>query len=258
MARRTILIMTVTMWIFLIVMFSLFGAEQLNRYRLWRAIEHEDLAYIENYARRGKDLNIRHLISRETPLLYAMKLRKKEIYRILLNAGADPNAGHRTGPTLVHYAATEADPFWLRLALEAKGDPNQFDPRRGSYPLTYTLYRERLDNIKLLLEFGADINAPDRYGRTPLTLASDGAKFEIVYFLLEQGADYAMVTHPGFTFFDSFRNKTPEFYEKRDAEWGAWCRKAREWLRERGADPDKARWDGEKWVFDDQPVDQQP
>ena len=77
MANRIMLVMTVGMWIFLIVMFSLFGAEQLNRHRLWRAIENEDLAYIENYARRGKDLNVRHLFSRETALLYAIVVSKK-------------------------------------------------------------------------------------------------------------------------------------------------------------------------------------
>ena len=46
MANRIMSVMTIGAWIFLIVMFSLFGAEQLNRYRLWRAIENEDLAYI--------------------------------------------------------------------------------------------------------------------------------------------------------------------------------------------------------------------
>jgi uncharacterized protein len=226
-------------WIFLIIMFSLFGAEQLNRYRLWRAIENEDLAYIDNYARRGKDLNVRHLISRETPLLYAIVVSKKEAYRRLLDLGADPNFGFRRGPTIVHMSAHEKDPYWLDLALRAGGDPNLKDPRRGSYPIAYAIFGGGFDNVKLLAQYGADLNSVDRHGRTPLTLAASAAEFEVLYYLLENGADYLKVTQPGYMFFNTFRDKTPEFYEKRKAEWGAWCRKAREWLRERGADPDK-------------------
>ena len=252
--RRIVLAMIVATWIFLIVMFSLFGAEQLNRYRLWRAIENDNLGYIEDYARRGKDLNIRHLISRETPLLYAIVASKKEGYRRLLDLGADVNFGAQFGPTVIHITADEADCYWLRLALQAGGDPNQLDPRRGSNPLAYAMFEGRVENVKLLCEYGADLNAPDRYGRTPLTLASDAARFEIICYLLEQGADYLKFTRLGFTFLESFKDKRPEYYEDRDAERARWCRKAREWLRERGVDPDQARWDGEKWVFDDQQV----
>ena len=258
MANRIMLVMTIGMWIFFIVMFSLFGAEQLNRYRLWRAIENEDLVYIENYARRGKDLNIRHLISRDTPLLYAIVVSKKEAYRRLLDLGADPNFIPRGSSIVVHRAAYMEDPYWLDLALRAGGDPNLKEPRRGVYPIAHAIFDGGLDNVRLLAQYGADLNSVDRHGRTPLMLAASTAEFEVLYFLLENGADYMKVTKPGYMFFDEFSGRRPEFYEKRDAQWGAWCRKAREWLRERGADPDKARWDGEKWVFDDEPVEQLP
>jgi uncharacterized protein len=235
----------------LIVMLLVWGTRQWAIFRLWDAIEQADLAYVEYYAEKGRDLNIRPLVSGEAPLFYALRQRKRDSYRALLELGADPNASSRGGQTVIHFAASEPDSYWLSLALEFGGDPNLFNQRWGSFPLAFAIeFEGRLDNVKLLCESGADIDVPDRYGRTPLTLASDAAEFEILYYLLEQGADYRKVTRPGFTFFDSFRQKTPEVYERSSPENAKWCRAAREWLKERGADPDRARWDGRKWVFE--------
>jgi ankyrin repeat protein len=240
-----------TLFLIVLAIISLVWASyELAIFRLWNAIEREQLSYIQDYAQKGKDLNRRHLITGETALFYAMKENKRNSFQTLLDCGANPNGIARGGKTVVHFAANEPDSFWLDLVLRAGGDPNLYDSRRGSFPLAYAMFEGRLNNVKLLCESGADIDAPDRYGRTPLTLASDAAEFEILYYLLEQGADYRKVTQPGFTFFDSFRQKTPEVYQRSSPENAQWCRAARKWLKERDADPDRARWDGRKWVFD--------
>jgi hypothetical protein len=43
--------------------------------------------------------------------------------------------------------------------------------------------------VKLLIEFGADINAKDVIGSTPLMLATSSSNLEIVKLLLEVGVD---------------------------------------------------------------------
>ena len=49
--------------------------------------------------------------------------------------------------------------------------------------------RGDFEAVKLLLENGADINNPDRYGRTALLWASRHGHLEVVKLLLENGAD---------------------------------------------------------------------
>ena len=54
------------------------------------------------------------------------------------------------------------------------------------------LKRNRLDLVKLFISYGADPNARSgskSHGRTALHLASENHNFEIVEFLIEQGAD---------------------------------------------------------------------
>ena len=46
-----------------------------------------------------------------------------------------------------------------------------------------------LDQVKDLVEHGADVNAKDKEGDTPLHLAANWGRKEVVEYLVEQGAD---------------------------------------------------------------------
>ena len=48
---------------------------------------------------------------------------------------------------------------------------------------------ERLDVIKLLVDLGADVNAADDYGITPLMAAANLGEVSIIQFLIDRGAD---------------------------------------------------------------------
>jgi len=96
--------------------------------------------------------------------LAAAALRLDEA-RLLLRAGADPNAANRRGATPLHYAC---------------------DPRPKSAVAWSRESQARL--IRLLAEHGADLERPDRGGATPLHRAVRARSPEAVGQLLALGA----------------------------------------------------------------------
>ena len=111
----------------------------------------------------------------DTPLHVAAAGYRVEIARLLLAAGADPNAAgnhRRSGP--LHYAAD--------------GSPDR-DAKR------------QVAMIRLLLDAGADVHAPDKNGATPLHRAVRTRCVEAVKCLLDAGADATVRNKPGSTAF---------------------------------------------------------
>ncbi|MCA9280390.1 MAG: ankyrin repeat domain-containing protein, partial [Phycisphaerales bacterium] len=101
-----------------------------------------------------------------TPLVYVFFERgSKEGFEYLLEQGADSNILYDSGKAMIHLAASHArDSDWLRLCLEHDGDPNlrsgigNFDIALGQTPLYDAVLSENLENMELLVEYGADVN----------------------------------------------------------------------------------------------------
>ena len=85
-------------------------------------------------------------------------------------------------------ALNRDEPRRLLSALQTGSDPNERD-ERGRTPLMVAAKHENRIAVRLLLEFGAQIDVKDATGSTPLLAASSLAMKE---FLLEMGA------HPDF------------------------------------------------------------
>ncbi|MEP6714833.1 MAG: ankyrin repeat domain-containing protein [Terriglobia bacterium] len=114
----------------------------------------------------------------DTALHLAAAGYREKIVKILLAAGADPNAAgnhRRSGP--LHYAADgySIGPAW--------------DPQR------------QVETIRILLKAGADLHAADKNGATPLHRAVRTRCAAAVRYLLEAGADPTRKNLPGSTAF---------------------------------------------------------
>ena len=112
----------------------------------------------------------------DTALHLAASGCRLEIVQLLLAAGADPNARRNmreSGP--LHYAADGqlANPNW--------------DPKR------------QVETILCLLAAGANINAPDKNGATPLHRAVRTRCAAAVKFLFEKGCNPKLKNKPGST-----------------------------------------------------------
>lgn len=76
----------------------------------------------------------------------------------------------------------------IKLLISSGADINayEFD---GWTPLFYAIEQGNLEAVELLLSSGANINVQDDRGRTPLLYAIDEGKLEIVELLIKSGAN---------------------------------------------------------------------
>ena len=145
-----------------------------------------------------------------TPLihlsLFGFSGERAEMIKLLIDAGADVNAHTEDGTTALHNAARNCDRPGMDFLLSKGADPkpqihdsvsyttNGFTPLHfliGGYdnllrPVPIT---QKIDGIKCLLAAGADINAQDANGASPLHRAAEWGEPEIVATLLATGAD---------------------------------------------------------------------
>ena len=92
-----------------------------------------------------------------------------ELVKLLLAHGADPTIVSKDGETMVEAAAGAR----VHPGLSARAN----------------LPAERLEVVKLLVELGADVNAADDYGITPLMVAANMGDVSIIQYLVDRGAD---------------------------------------------------------------------
>jgi ankyrin repeat protein len=116
--------------------------------------------------------------SGDSALLGAANSRHKDVVKFLLDRGADSNAKTKNkGWTALHYAAYKGHSDIMELLLDRGADLNAigggFWDIEGFTPLHCAARDNREDIVKILLGRGADPNSKDKYGRTPLQLATD-------------------------------------------------------------------------------------
>ena len=113
------------------------------------------------------------------------------------------------GDTALHVAAAGYRVEIAKMLLAAGADPNSAKNHRRSQPLHYASdgylenpfwnAKRQVAMIRLLLEAGADIHAPDKNGATPLHRAVRTRCAAAVECLLAAGSDATIQNKPGST-----------------------------------------------------------
>ncbi len=192
-----------------------------------------DLDFIRTLAWHGADLDAqqtkepnnryRNVLNRigSTPFLLAAKAADVEMMRLLVELGADPVRPNEDGTTPLMVAAGVG--IWAvgespgtneealeatRYALERGGDVTNVDDN-GDTALHGAVVRDSELLVRFLLDHGADIDAVNEKGWTPLRIAkgvfysNTGKRWpEMETLLLELGADPSLVTGPDNTISD--------------------------------------------------------
>lgn len=158
------------------------------------------VAELAQAAARGESGAVRDLAAAGVPLdsrgdkqatLLQWALLNKSLsgMEALLAAGADPAQPGIDGDTVVHLAAMADDPRYLALLLRHGADPDARNPETGTTPLFSALRGKRGTQFEALLAAGADPDAADRGGNTPLHQAGKYNDPGHALKLLEAGAD---------------------------------------------------------------------
>jgi hypothetical protein len=104
--------------------------------------------------------------------------------KLLLSAGADPNANGNYGVTPVMLAADST----ASILLRGGANVNVSDDF-GKTPLMYMAEKGEDQALKLYLSYHADVNARDRNGWTALMYAANAGSLESLRILLEAGSE---------------------------------------------------------------------
>ncbi|CAG9770243.1 unnamed protein product [Ceutorhynchus assimilis] len=157
--------------------------------------EHGDTAFVRLLLKSGAQVDYRPDTSEEfpentlcdEPLRLAIRNKHKDIARLLLEHGADPNKRYFFGSEINLVSDLE----FLELLLTFGANPDSKD-RSGLNPLMKAVkQRNNMEVIVLLLKHGADVNAitDQRHDyRTVLHYAVVSGNINIIDLMIKQGA----------------------------------------------------------------------
>jgi ankyrin repeat protein len=146
----------------------------------------------------GADPNRQRIEDGQTALLVASQVGDIKLVRLLVARGAEVNRPNKAGQTPLFLART---PEIARYLIEQGASLGAQD-ELGRTALFPQAERANVDNVRLLLEEGLEVNHRDLTGRTPLIAAVSGhwdvERVEaVVRLLLEHGADPTVVNDDG-------------------------------------------------------------
>lgn len=194
------------------------------------AMQYGDIEDVKLLLQHGADVKLKDE-NGESPIHYAMWYKNVEYFKMLLDRGADINSKGNNGFTPLHYSALYDKIEFASFLVDKGADVNVKNDegkrpidlsyfrsnnsmnkfllssgsenvehnhrnKHGDTKLHIAIKRYQLDNVKYLLDMGADINTKDGNGKTPLHIASSQMtntdRYEresLVKFLLDRGAD---------------------------------------------------------------------
>lgn len=124
-----------------------------------------------------------------TALRAAVAAGRVEAVRLLASLGADATRAGADGETPVSLAVERKDPTLLRAVLEAGGDPRSPQGKRGSAPLLRAAHLGAdAAVLEVLLAFGADVHARDRWGHSALSISLEAGRTDAIALLEAAGA----------------------------------------------------------------------
>jgi len=172
------------------------------------------------------DFNVNALnTAGKTALMVACERGKTGLVKQLLDRKADPNVTGADGTTALILAAQNDQPDIVKILLQNRADPDKEDNNgwtalstaayhgsarcvqiladRSKTDLTrgllFATLSEHKDVVKILLDYGAEVDSRSGDGRTPLILAASKGNKDIVNMLLLAGADPSLTDQSGAT-----------------------------------------------------------
>jgi len=129
---------------------------------------------------KGANVNAKNVYD-YTPLFFAFWENDKDTIELLISKGADVNAEDKDGRTPYYWAV-----------MQGRKDMAEFLLAKGATPVSSIHLASRagdLAMVKSLIREGADVNAKDKAGQTPLFWAVLADNNDVAKFIIAKGAD---------------------------------------------------------------------
>jgi uncharacterized protein len=162
-----------------------------------------DVAEIEQLMAEGEKPNVQDANSR-TPLIVAAFLRQYGAARALLRLGADPNARDAQGYDVLTIAAINNDLEMIKVALDGGGNPRATTGPYNETALIAAAHRGHVEIVRALIAAKAPLNHASTHGWTALlaavVLGNGSSKHTAaVEALVNAGADVMLPDRYGMT-----------------------------------------------------------
>ena len=140
---------------------------------------------VENWLAEGADIT--------QELSNAVIANDLDRVKFLVSKGADVNKPDNQGWTPLQSAARQRHDKMIALLIDLGADVNAGDPT----PLVAAVMRDHVPSVKVLIEHGADMEKPGQEDFRPLPLAIAEDKYESAKALMEAGADVNSLSGDG-------------------------------------------------------------
>jgi ankyrin repeat protein len=177
-------------------------ANKYHETAMMLAVSRDDYNLLALLLNFGANVNRKREDGRTLLMAACMFNRNAQILKWLVSVGADVTAQDDKGQTaLLHYfsTATSLRPDW-ESALDVLAGPSVDIDALGSFQdgfsvLHWIAWYGLTEACRRVLKLGADIDARNRKGETPLQVAMAGERREVALVLLDMGADVGEM-HP--------------------------------------------------------------
>lgn len=146
-----------------------------------------DLKRVQQFADEGANLDA-SLQRGETPLIVAALEGHSEVVKFLIARGATVKARNDRGFTALHAAAYRGHLAVVKLLMVNDINLNDAENRFRATPLHLAAEDNRRNVAEFLVDKGADLEAKEGNGYTPLTKAGFREHWELARLLIDRGA----------------------------------------------------------------------
>ncbi len=167
---------------------SIFFVIPLLAEDIFEPVKKGELAKVKTILEKNPDLlNARGEYDR-TPLMQAALFHQIDIFKFLLEKGADFSLANKEGFTPLHFVAFNGEKELVELLITKGAAVNSNQNAIKAPPLDFAVSGGHKAIVELLLAKGAQLNLMDIRGNTPLLKAVSIAHADIVRLLLIQGS----------------------------------------------------------------------
>ncbi|XP_028409086.1 transient receptor potential cation channel subfamily A member 1 homolog [Dendronephthya gigantea] len=155
-----------------------------------------DYDFVESLIKNGASINTADKHG-QTVFHEVSRSWHTDVAKFLIDHGADVNQSDKFGRSPLHVASAVDYSEMVEFLIQNGCDHTVATKGENQCPLHYAAKNDAINSIRMLLAYGADINARDHKNRTPLQVAAELNRSKSVKVLMEEGAPAAVHDNEG-------------------------------------------------------------